>query len=448
MAHSSSEPEAPRWPYITATAALVVALAFPIGLAIFNPTLMFERGWEQYAGTSLYLVALFALAGRLRQFWQEEAGLLRAARRLKMLVGAAPTARLPQRGSGETVLAQGTSGHRSIAEGRLEQLFSAARSSGLNSFDQVMELNREQSALDQEHEAGRFTLSRYILYLLPVIGFIGTVEGISKALANISKVLPMVKDLDGFMNNLTSVTSALQIAFDSTLLALFLSATLMFVQTLMLRRAEDVLSRIDRWVVDQALVPLTASVKTNAEPTEADEAQEERWEALLQNVDEIARALGVGLGPQTERLQVAIDRLANGLSGLDSATARLADAGTAGQQLQKLTEANLRSGMALERIETCVESLSQRGRADAALESVRQSVERTTTAVESLNVQFQQSFERSSRQSQENLTRTLSSLKDAIELINVSIEQGNTLYRGIVRTMFDQREADAMRKVG
>ena len=201
-------------------------------------------------------------------------------------------------------------------------------------------------------------------------------------------------------------------------------------------------------MVDQALVPLTASVKTNAEPTEADEAQEERWEALLQNVDEIARALGVGLGPQTERLQVAIDRLASGLSGLDSATTRLADAGTAGQQLQKLAEANLRSGMALERIETCVESLSQRGRADAALESVRQSVERTTTAVESLNVQFQQSFERSSRQSQENLTRTLSSLKDAIELINVSIEQGNTLYRGIVRTMFDQREADAMRKVG
>ena len=57
--------------------------------------------------------------------------------------------------------------------------------------------------------AGRFTLTRYILYLLPVIGFIGTVEGISKALMNISRVLPMVKNLDGFLTNLTSVTSAL-----------------------------------------------------------------------------------------------------------------------------------------------------------------------------------------------------------------------------------------------
>ncbi len=104
-----------------------------------------------------------------------------------------------------------------------------------------MEINREGSGLDQEQAAGRFTLPKYILYLLPVIGFIGTVEGISKALMNISLVLPMVKDLDGFMSNLTSVTSALQVAFDSTLLALFLSAALMLVQTLVYKRSEDLL---------------------------------------------------------------------------------------------------------------------------------------------------------------------------------------------------------------
>ena len=116
-----------------------------------------------------------------------------------------------------------------------------------------MEVNREASGLDQEHMAGRFTLTRYILYLLPVIGFIGTVEGISKALMNISKVLPLVKDLDAFLNNLTGVTSALQIAFDSTLLALFLSAALMLVQTLIFRKSEELLARVDRWVVEHVL---------------------------------------------------------------------------------------------------------------------------------------------------------------------------------------------------
>ena len=92
---------------------------------------------------------------------------------------------------------------------------------------------------------------RYVIW--PVIGFIGTVEGISKALMNISRVLPMVKDLDGFMNNLTGVTSALQIAFDSTLLALFLSAALMLVLTLVFRRSEDLLARVDRFVVEHVL---------------------------------------------------------------------------------------------------------------------------------------------------------------------------------------------------
>ena len=86
---------------------------------------------------------------------------------------------------------------------------SFSKETGSPSVTQLMEVNRESSGLDQEQMAGRFTLTRYILYLLPVIGFIGTVEGISKALMNISKVLPMVKNLDGFLTNLTSVTSAL-----------------------------------------------------------------------------------------------------------------------------------------------------------------------------------------------------------------------------------------------
>lgn len=444
--------ESPRTlPYFLMVAALVAGAAFPVGLAIFNPTLMFERGWEQFAGSGLFLLAIAALSARLLGFWREEKGLIRAneqlEKQIRLRAGAPQVAIRAQ-----PELAGKSAAAHSLAEKRYAQLLGASRTSGLNEFQQIMELNREQSALDQEHEAGRFTLTKYILYLLPVIGFIGTVEGISKALANISIVLPMVKDLDGFMNNLTSVTSALQIAFDSTLLALFLSATLMFLQTMMLRRAEDLLSRIDRWVVDRALVPLVAGAtvpEVAEKPADnADDLTEERWENLLQSVDEIARALGVGLGPQTEKLQVAVERLAQSLSGMDVATQRLGDVGSLTQQMGKLSELGLRSTMAMERMEHSLDAMASRNRSESALEAVRQSVERTTTAVESLNAQFQQSFEKSSRQSQENLARTLASLKDAIELINVSIEQGNTLYRGIVRTMFDQREADSMRKVG
>ncbi len=138
------------------------------------------------------------------------------------------------------------------------------------SVSQLMEVNREGSGLDQEQVAGRFTLTRYILYLLPVIGFIGTVEGISRALMNISKVLPMVKELDGFLSNLTGVTSALQIAFDSTLLALFLSAALMLVQTLVFRRSEELLAKVDRWIVEHVLPRVGNRASDDGSPVRGD----------------------------------------------------------------------------------------------------------------------------------------------------------------------------------
>src|SRR5207248_8251462 len=162
-------------------------------------------------------------------------------------------ARLKTRAGGDKVSGQIDPNDSRILPSRIRQLAHYLDESRTPSVGQLMEVNREGSGLDQEHVSGRFTLTRYILYLLPVIGFIGTVEGISKALMNISKVLPMVKNLDGFLTNLTGVTAALQIAFDSTLLALFLSAALMLVQTLVFRRSAELLAKVDRWVVEHVL---------------------------------------------------------------------------------------------------------------------------------------------------------------------------------------------------
>src|SRR5947208_15458876 len=238
--------------YVVTATMLILALLFPVGLMVFNPTLMFERGWEQYVGTTIYFWAVFTLGRELIRLWRNEA----AFRDAPGWLGA----------KGEGLVRPGAIAEddRRVLPGRVRQLAGFAEQSRSAPAGQLMEINREGSGLDQEQAAGRFTLPRYILYLLPVIGFIGTVEGISKALMNISLVLPMVKDLDGFMNNLTSVTSALQVAFDSTLLALFLSASLMLVQTLVYRRSEDLLGRVDRWMVEHVLSTVGRGESTGA----------------------------------------------------------------------------------------------------------------------------------------------------------------------------------------
>src|SRR3954453_21242325 len=61
-----------RLSYPGTLAMLGLALAFPIGLMVFNPTLMFERGWEQYVGTAIYFWAVLALSRELLRSWATE----------------------------------------------------------------------------------------------------------------------------------------------------------------------------------------------------------------------------------------------------------------------------------------------------------------------------------------------------------------------------------------
>ena len=58
--------------YASTVTMLVLALLFPVGLMIFNPTLMFERGWEQYVGTGIYFWAVVTLGRELWRLWRNE----------------------------------------------------------------------------------------------------------------------------------------------------------------------------------------------------------------------------------------------------------------------------------------------------------------------------------------------------------------------------------------
>lgn len=401
-AHAAS-----KYAYPGTLVMLGLAFAFPIALMVFDPTLMFERGWEQYVGTAIYFWAVLTLTHELLRLWGNEASLREAANYLTPSQDGKLSTQIDPE---ET----------RILPARIRQLAHYLKESRTPSVGQLMEINREGSALDQEHAAGRFTLTRYILYLLPVIGFIGTVEGISKALMNISKVLPMVKNLDGFMSNLTSVTSALQVAFDSTLLALFLSASLMLVQTLVFRRMEDLLARVDRWVVEYVLPRFGV-----------DEALGARGGSGEQ-LDGIRRELAAVLAS----FAATVDRLPATLTGFQRGADAIARIGSDLEAIGTASDSMRKGVSSLARIETMLET--QAAPTDQLLE-IRRGVDRTSAAIETLATSLAHAYERSNRASQEQLARTMTSLKDALDMLNVSMEQGNSLYRNIVKKMFDEQ---------
>ena len=430
----------PKAGYLAASAMLSLAFLFPIGLMVFNPTLMFERGWEQYAGTGIYFWAVLTLGVELRRLWRNEKAFDEAPRWLKHFASA-----LGKDGADEqSAVARAIAADGRILPVRVRQLAGFVRESNDPSASQLMEVNREASGLDQEQTAGRFTLTRYILYLLPVIGFIGTVEGISKALMNISKVLPMVKDLDAFLSNLTGVTAALQIAFDSTLLALFLSASLMLVLTLIFRLSEEHLARVDRWVVENVLPGVGARDPMGERIDELIGPHIERLRSELatilepaaQSLRTEAEKIGASLKTPVERLAESVELLPGSLSAFQQGAEAIGRIGGEFEVFEAFGESSRRSAASLVRIE---EALARSDGPDPQLQEIKRGLDRNTAALESMAESWALAYEKSSRTTQEQLAKTMNSLKDALELINVSIEQGNALYRNIVKRMFDER---------
>jgi uncharacterized protein YukE len=129
----------------------------------------------------------------------------------------------------------------------------------------------------------------------------------------------------------------------------------------------------------------------------------------------------------------AVDRRPPAFAGLERGAAAI---GKVGNDFDNLAQTGdvVRKGVAtLARIEA---TLAADAGHDEQLEQIRRGIDRQCVATEALSEQWSAAFERSSRSTQEQLAKTLGSLKDALDMLNVSMEQGNALYRGIVKKMF------------
>ena len=93
-----------------------------------------------------------------------------------------------------------------------------------------------------------YNMVRYITWLIPTLGFIGTVVGIMMAL-NYAGDRANVQNPD----MLYQVTERLAVAFATTLLALLLAAVLLFVQNLVQGGEEKALNRAGQYCLDNLI---------------------------------------------------------------------------------------------------------------------------------------------------------------------------------------------------
>ena len=203
---------------------------------------------------------------------------------------------------------------------RLEQALEfVARKGTASGLDAEL---KHLSDMDAARQHEGFALVRIIIWATPMLGFLGTVIGITLALADLSPQA-LVSTPESAMEGLLA---GLAVAFDTTALALVLAIVLMFAQFLTGRLETELLEAVDRRV-DAELVGRFQQLGTDTDPH-------------LQSIEQMSvRVVETVEGLMTKQAELWVD------SVVEAQEAWNGTAAIAGAELEKSMEAALRDSM-------------------------------------------------------------------------------------------------------
>lgn len=174
-----------------------------------------------------------------------------------------------------------------------------------------------QSDLDANRSAGSYALIKVFLWAIPILGFIGTVMGLSVAVGSLA--MGDNTDPDALKESINNLTGGLGVAFDTTLLGLILSILLSFPLSAVQKREDETLTLIDTFCTEKLLPKLNDSKQLGT-----DELIEQA-ESIPQLVASLARAhetFLINLNKSTVQLNETHSKLEG---SLDKAVSKLSD---------------------------------------------------------------------------------------------------------------------------
>ena len=126
-----------------------------------------------------------------------------------------------------------------------------------NNNSEVSSLLSAQSDIDANRTSGSYALLKVFLWAIPILGFIGTVQGLSIAVGNLD--MGSTADPEAIKGAIGKLTGGLGIAFDTTLLGLVLSMIMSFPMAAMQKQEEETLTLIDAFCTEKLLPRLNDS---------------------------------------------------------------------------------------------------------------------------------------------------------------------------------------------
>lgn len=212
--------------------------------------LFFERSWIQYVTVSCFWLTLVLLGRRWLAHRSENSAvdvvediLDRKRFSTSMVWHNAPTV-LKAIDEPEFEAHQATRSFHRLRHG-MRRLHNTRNTRELDAYF------RARSDLDHAELDTRYAMLRYLVWLIPTLGFIGTVLGIGGGISGFAVALEGAADFQAVRAELPQVTGQLGTAFDTTLLALLLSVVVGLVMAQVRRLEEGILDRLDGVCVDR-----------------------------------------------------------------------------------------------------------------------------------------------------------------------------------------------------
>jgi biopolymer transport protein ExbB/TolQ len=185
-------------------------------------------------------------------------------------------------------------------------------------FDRTVNTSKEESELDAYASDSSYRLNRLFIWALPVLGFIGTVYGVSLAVSNFANFLSGAVTPEAIKTQVGLITTGLGVAFYTTLLGLIYATIAAFASLLMERSEEGMLEAVDELVQDR----LVLRMPTPAEAAEKEQFPMEKMVAAIKEgmdgiqanlkfpVDELAQAIDAGFRrlPNPDRYEEVFTR--------------------------------------------------------------------------------------------------------------------------------------------
>jgi hypothetical protein len=156
-----------------------------------------------------------------------------------------------------------------------------------------------------------FTLARTMMWVIPILGFIGTVQGLSAAVGGFAEFLSGAAELTAIKGAIAEVTIGLGVAFDTTFLALMLVTFVQFPLTSVMRREATLLSDIDIYLDEQFVSRLPSPESQPVVIENLEDSIEAAFRRYIPDPDRYEEVFTLSIEKAASEMKTQFEELAN-----------------------------------------------------------------------------------------------------------------------------------------